>query len=327
MRRAAVLFLLCVAAGLLVSAQSFPPLPKGAFSIVALPDTQAYSAGAPEVFEAEIQWILDNIEAQRIVFVSHVGDIVNDNSVPREWEVAGRCMKKLHGRVPYGLSVGNHDMVCAKGDSSNYQAVFPESLFKDFAWYGGAYRNNANSWQRFSAGGMEFIILHLECNAPDDALAWADGVLREHPKRRAIVTTHMYLGPAEKPQKPEDFYESPKGRMRWKKCHGSAGNTPEDMWTQCFQHHENVFLILCGDQSRTQAIYQCSKGLAGNPVHETLSDYREGYLRVYRFVPSENRVDVFTYSPTLGRLCDSTVVVPERDRHQFSFPYAMAGTP
>ena len=316
-------FLSLVLTGICAWAEPFPPLPEGAFSIVALPDTQAYSADAPEIFEAEMRWILDNIEAQNIVFVSHVGDIVDKNSVPEQWKVAGRCMKMLCGHVPFGLSVGNHDMAGSTGDSSNYQAVFPESMFKDFEWYGGSYKNNANSWQTFSAGGMEFLIVHLECNAPDDVLAWAGGVLDAHPGRRAIVTTHMDLGPAEKPKKSEDYFDAPKGRMRWKKCHGDAGNTPQEMWTECFQRHENLFMILCGDQSRTQAFYQRAVGSAGNPVHELMSDCRDGYLRVYRFLPAEDRIDVFTYSPSLGRLCESTKIVPERKRHQFSISYNM----
>ena len=136
----------------------------------------------------------------------------------------------------------------------------------------GAYKNNANSWQTFCAGGIDFIIVHLECNAPDDVLEWAGNILDNHPGLRAIVTTHMYLGPLEKPQKPEDYYDAPKGRMRWKKCHGSAGNTPQQMWDKCFRKHKNLSMILCGDQSRTQAFYQCSTGDAGNAVHEVLSD-------------------------------------------------------
>jgi hypothetical protein len=50
---------------------------------------------------------------------------------------------------------------------------------------------------------MNFLIFHLECNAADDVLAWADQVLQMHQKRRAIVTTHMGLGPRERPKTPE----------------------------------------------------------------------------------------------------------------------------
>ena len=298
-----------------------PPLPDGAFSIVAFPDTQAYSDKSPEIFETEVRWVLDNLETQRIQFVTHLGDIVDKNTEPRQWDVAERCMKLLHGRVPYGFSVGNHDMKTSTGDSSNFQARFPESLFKGFAWYGGSYKNNANSWQTFAAAGMQFLIVHLECNAPDNVLAWADGILETHPKHHAIVTTHMYLGPLERPKESQGYYDDPKGRMRWKKCLGAAGNTPEEMWQECFQKHENLLMILAGDQSRTQSYYQCATGQEGNPVHELMSDYREGYLRVYCFIPSKREIQVFTYSPVSGALCEGTKIVPQRERHQFTLPW------
>lgn len=302
-------------------ASEIPPLPEGAFSIVALPDTQAYAAKSPETFAAIMQWILDNREAQRIAFVTHVGDIVDKNSDPKQWDVARRCMMMLHGVVPFGFSVGNHDMVTATGNSENFQTNFPASLFEHFGWYGGSYKNNANSWQSFEAEGIPFIIVHLECNAPDDALRWAEQALAENAGRRAIVTTHMYLGPLDKPEKPEDFHNAPKGRMRWKKCHGQNGNTPQEMWDKLLSRVPNLFMVVCGDQSRTQTMYQRAEGAHGNPVHELLSDYREGYIRVYRFMPKDNRVQVFTYSPTLGALCEGAPIAPEREQHQFSFTF------
>lgn len=316
-----VLAVLIFAAG--AANAEFPPLPEGAFSIVALPDTQAYSAGAPEIFAAEMQWILDNIDRQNIVFVTHLGDIVDRNAAPEQWAVARQSLAMLHGKVPYGLGVGNHDMQTGAGDSSNFQTAFPAAHFADFDWYGGHYRNNANSWQTFSAGGMEFLIVHLECNAPDDVLAWADEVIAAHPDHRLIITTHMYLGPREKPVENSDYMNAPKGRMTWKKCHGEAGNSPQQMWDKCFSRHPNLFMVLAGDQSRTQSYYQTTAGAHGNTVHELMSDYREGYFRVYRFVPAEDRVDVFTYSPVLKKLCDGTALVPGPGRHQFSFVCAM----
>jgi hypothetical protein len=302
-------------------ADPLPPLPEGAFSIVAIPDTQQYASSSPETFEALMHWILDNQEAQQIKFVSQVGDIVDKNSDPDQWEVARRSMMMLHGKVPFAIAPGNHDMVTSNGDSSNFQKAFPASLFEEFDWYGGSLKDNANSWQTFSAGGMDFLIVHVECNAPDEVLAWVDGVLTDHPKHRAIVTTHMYLGPHEKPRESKDYYEAAKGRMVWKKCHGKAGNTPQEMWEKCFSKHPNVFMILAGDQSRTQSMYQRAEGANGNTVHELMSDYREGYLRVYRFLPDANALEVFTYSPTLGKLCDGTDRVPDRKNHQFTLEW------
>ena len=128
-------------------ADEFPAAPEGTFSIAVIPDTQHYrgrgSKAEPDssdpvtnsVFEAYVDWIADNIHSQRIVFVSHVGDIVDINS-REQWMVARRLMDRLHGRVPYGISVGNHDMI-RSGDSSLFQEFFPASRFVNFDWYGG----------------------------------------------------------------------------------------------------------------------------------------------------------------------------------------------
>ena len=319
------------------------PAPEGTFSIAVLPDTQQYrgrgTKSQPDstdpvtntTFDTYAQWIADNIETQRIVFVTHVGDIV-DKNVPEQWEVARQCMDRLRGRVPYGICPGNHDMT-AGGDTSLFQKYFPQSGFEGFPWYGGAFTspdesqavsgNNANSYQLFSAEGLDFVILHLECNAPDDVLVWANAVLEEHADRRAIVTTHMYLGPAERPQTSEDYYAAPKGRMRWTKVHGERGNSAEAMWEECFSLHKNLFMVICGDQSRTQAMLQTAVGRHGNIVHAVLSDYGVNGFRVYRFVPKENIIYVQTVNPITGVFCEGTSFVPDPRQHQFILSYGM----
>jgi len=339
----AVLMLL-LATWNLAAQETLPPAQEGSFSVVVLPDTQAYKGKGTKaepdseaevtnaVFDAYTKWISDNIEPQRIVFVSHVGDIV-DKNVPEQWEVARRAMDRFHGRLPYGISVGNHDMA-SNGDSSLFQRYFPESRFNDFTWYGGSFRNegddqsisgnNANSFQLFSAEGLDFVFLHLECNAPDNVLAWADQVLERHADRRALLTTHMGLGPRDKPQTSRDFFDARKGRMRWKKRHGERGNTPEQMWQKCYQKHQNLFIIFCGDQSRTQALHQTTLGHHGNPIHEALSDYGSAGLRAYRFVPKDNLIKVYTYSPLQEELCEGTTIVPDRAQHQFTLDYDMS---
>ena len=173
---------------------------------------------------------------------------------------------------------------------------------------------------------MNFVVLHLECNAPDDVLAWANDVLHSHEDRRAIVTTHMGLGPRDRPKNPEGFFELPKGRMTWKKCHGKRGNSPQQMWDNCFRKHRNLFMICCGDQSRTQAMRQASVGDHGNTVHEILSDYGANGIRIMRFYPDEDRIEVRTWNPMRGQLTAGTKIVPDASQHQFELPYAMAAS-
>lgn len=341
----ATLGLLLVAILLVGSVNAEPlrlgPAPEGSFTIVVIPDTQDYRGKGTKAepkseapltnrpFEAHMRWILANLQTQRIVFVSHVGDIVDIN-VAEQWELARQLMDQLHGRIPYGISVGNHDMK-ASGDSSLFQQYFPASRFAGFSWYMGCYAgsspsvsgNNANSYQRFSAGGLDFVFLHLECNAPDDVLQWADGILRENATRRVIVTTHMGLGPLAKPKKEADFHDAPNGRMQWSKMHGSRGNSPQQMWDKCFRKHENLFLIFSGDQSRTQTLRLASKNDAGTTVYELLSDYHDHWLRVNRFLPAANRIEVYTIDSRDGRLCEGTRTQPDVSQHQFTLDYEM----
>ena len=170
---------------------------------------------------------------------------------------------------------------------------------------------------------MYFVFLHLECNAPDDVLEWADGILKKHSHRRAIITTHMGLGSREKPKVARDYYDAPKGRMKWKKCHGNRGNTPQEMWDKCFRKHANLFMICSGDQSRTQALHQSVRGDQGNIVHEVLSDYGTNGMRIMRFVPRQNRIEVRTWNPVTRQLCLKTSIVSQRNQHQFELVYPM----
>ena len=326
------------------SPRELSPAPPGSFSLVVIPDTQQYRGRGTkltpdsrdqvtnEVFDNHTRWIVENLEQQRIVFVSHVGDIV-DRNVPEQWEIARRCMDRLHGKVPYGISVGNHDMEF-NGDSHLFQRYFGKLRFADFEWYGGSFEpmpagkpvsgNNANSYQLFSAEGLDFVVLHLECNAPDDVLAWANEVLTRYAERRAIITTHMDLGPLQQPTNGRGYFTDPKGRMQWTKMHGARGNTAEVMWEKCFRKHANLFMVCSGDQSRTTAMYLKSIGNHGNAVHALLSDYTStGPLRIYRFLPQASEIQVITYDTTLKKLVYEHPHVPNRDQHQFSLSYPM----
>lgn len=334
---------LCGARFALAAAELDLP-PPGAFTIVVIPDTQGYLGRAtkrtPEstdpltnpVFQNHTRWIAENRQAQNVVFVTHVGDIVDINRED-QWQLARECLDRLHGVVPYALTVGNHDMK-ASGDSTLFQRYFPTERYRSFAWYGGAFEpsrptlefsgNNANSYQLFSAGGFDFIHLSLECNAPDDVLAWAASLLTRHAARRALITTHMDLGIVEKPKTAAGYIHDPKGRMRWIKNHGKRGNTAEQMWEKLYRRHPNLGFIFSGDQSRVTALRLSAAGDAGNVVHACLSDYESnGPLRLYRFLPAEDRVQVITYDTTRRALTERTQHVPDRDQHQFSLPYRM----
>ena len=85
----------------------------------------------------------------------------------------------------------------------------------------------------------------------------------------------------------------------------------------------NIFMICCGDQSRTQAMHQSSRGEHGNTVHEVLSDYGSNGLRVMRFVPEANQIEIQTWNPLTGNLTQKTSIMSDARQHQFVLPYTM----
>lgn len=304
------------------------------FSVVVIADTQDYTvvgsrkAGVGkdsvenEVFDSQTNWIVKNIKKQNIVFATHAGDVVDINEHV-QWRIGRKQLDKLHGKVPYGISLGNHDME-PDGNSLLYQQYFPVSRFKEFPWYGGDYKNNTNSYQLISVAKKNFLFLHIECNATDSVLFWADSILKQYKDRDAIIITHMFLGPIEKPVLSEDYYSKPKGVMRWHKTHGKQGNSAQQMWEKCFSMHRNIKMILCGDQSRSNALHKVLTGIHGNEVHALLSDYslsKGGALRIYRFMPEKNKVQAITFNTTSEKVISKTEIITDPKEHAFNFPF------
>ncbi len=200
------------------------------FTIIALPDTQFYVSGVnggnPELFNAQTDWIVANRDSLNIVFVTHLGDCVqNGDSLIGEWRVVEKAMSRLEDPatttlqdgIPYGVAPGNHDQSpegSPDGTTTVYNWVFGEYRFKGREYYGGHFgQNNDNHYELFSAGTLDFIVIHLEYDmTPDvDVLAWADDLLQEHSDRRAILVTHYLIGdgyPAEFSPQGEAIYQA-----------------------------------------------------------------------------------------------------------------------
>ena len=328
--------------------ERLPPLPEGAFTMAVIPDTQLYRGegalvkpGQPKqkgptrnpAFSSRVEWIASNLEKERIAFVAHVGDIIDARN-PLQWDFASRLMMKLDGKVPYGISVGNHDSEGGDTVASGFTKAFPASRYEGRPWYVGQRGDNANSCQLFEAGGMKFVVLHLECNAPEDVLEWADGMMGKYKDRVGIIVTHMYLGyltrAHDKLNRKHHYVDPPGygdwfGVMAWKKVHGEKGTTAQEMWDRHFSKYPNLFLILCGDQSMATTWRHLQFGRNGNRVYSVLQDYPrtsdgEDWLRLFRFRPDKGVVEVLTYSPSQDRLCDDAGFWHGRSWHQFELP-------
>jgi VCBS repeat-containing protein len=255
------------------------------FTIVAIGDTQNYTqSGTAVIYDSMTQWIVDNAVEQNIVFVTHQGDIVDtwDNST--EWTNARDSMDILDiAGIPYGVLPGNHDKEDVTNDATLFNQTFHYSQYESQPWYGGHYgTTNNNNYQLFSAGGDDYIVLHLE-DWPDEGsvgavIGWADSVLTTYSDRKAIITTHGYMTSG-------GIYEG-----KW----GSTLNIRNAL----VEAHDNVYFVLCGHSGESTK----TTTVGTRQVHELLSCYHAGgWLRIMTFVPADNRVYVETYSPWLDQ--------------------------
>jgi len=267
----------------------------GDFTIVVLPDTQYYSQLYPEIYVSQTQWIVDNKDDLNIVFVSHVGDIVqNDDIDEAEWQAADTAMSMLDDVVPYGILPGNHDMQVG-GTAKFYEQYFPASRFEHHSWWGGSFDNNRYNYQLFSAGGDDYVILHMQYCPTGEAIEWANGILAEFPTRKAIVSTHAYL-----------LQDASHLKNCQDKSNGNVNGA--QMWRSLVKGNLNVFMVLAGHIPGVAR----REDLEGRVVYQLLADYQNypmggnGYLRIMKFEPQNDTIRVTSYSPYLDHyLTDS----------------------
>jgi hypothetical protein len=251
------------------------------FTVIALPDTQHYSEAYPAIFTSQTQWIKDNKTARNIVFVTHEGDIVQNYSNETEWIRANTSMSIMDGVVPYGMAPGNHDE-----PSTLYNQYFPYTRYEGLPWYGGHYQSlNDNNYQLFSAGGMDFIWMHLDFCPTTAVVSWASNILNSFPNRIGMMTTHAYLG------------------LSAERNTHVCGST-QYLWDGLAVPTPNLHFMLSGHVHGESRRVDMANG---HPVFQMLADYQsrasggEGWLRILRFVPNDDRVYVQTYSPWLNQ--------------------------
>ncbi|MFC3040717.1 metallophosphoesterase [Virgibacillus xinjiangensis] len=282
---------------------------SSAFKIAILPDTQNLAMNHPDIFRSQTQWIADNREEQNIKFVTHVGDIVNNNNNP-QWEVASDAMRTLDGVVPYTVLPGNHDMgtngSANTRDTTLYNTNFPVSDFSENETFGGVYPAEPdkydNNYHTFHAGGTDWLVLSLEFGPRDPVLDWANEVVSSHPDHRVIVVTHSYMF--------SDETRHHSGHAWNPHNYGVASepggvNDGEEMWQNFVKLHPNISMVLSGHVLNDGQGRRVSVGDYGNKVYQMLANYQmqenggNGFLRLLEIDPEKGTVKATSYSPYL----------------------------
>ncbi|QGQ98746.1 hypothetical protein EHS13_29645 [Paenibacillus psychroresistens] len=257
------------------------------FSFAWMSDTQYYAESYPYIFQDIVKWIADNKEKNKIKYVIHTGDIVDDADQQYEWDEANKDMKVLEdAKIPYGVLAGNHDVLHQDNDYSYYNKHFGEDRFKDQPTYGESYDNNRGHYDLISSNGNDFIIVYMGWGYGDKEIDWINEVLAKYPNRKAILNFHEYL-----------------------LVSNNRAPMADKVFERVVKPNKNVFAVLSGHYHNAllhqDAIDDDGDGVPDRNVYQMLADYQGapegglGYIRLLQFDMKNDKVNIKTYSPYL----------------------------
>ena len=309
--------------------------PTTPFRLVLLPDTQYYASSSKRIahFNAQTKWIVNQRAAQHLVFVTHVGDIVDHGSIgsannKAEWDRADKAMKTLDGDlkanpdgvIPYGAAPGNHDydVVYLKAGIAQFLKYFGPQRYKGRTWFVGASPNSQSMAQEFSDAGRRYLHLALEWKPSDKTLLWAQGLIAKRPTVPVIVSTHQLMGTGDPGKRSNSGDTTDSG----------GNNSGESLYRKLAVPFPQVFLMLCGhihgDGRRVD------KGPLGHSVLQVLADYQKdpsggnGWMQLITFDAAAKKVGFKALSPTYkaGSTSGPDRTKSSKSNHSFTFDLA-----
>ena len=317
------------------------------WTLVGIGDTQilVQTAAGGQAFNDMTQWVVDNQQANNIVFVTQLGDIVSDGLYGRpnsaapslnnvaQWDRADAAMSILeNASVPWGTTVGNHeydwvDVIPGVVPSSNWWSTqnpgvpVPPSGFEGWKQrfgpvtagrydgvpeFGGANANDVDTYFIYNAGGRDYLHIPLQVDIPDSAIAWAQGIIDANPGMPTLISTHVFEGTQHGP--PNNPY-----------LPGAGRNSANQIWDELIKDNSQIFMVLNGHTG--QQVRQTRTNTSGKEVFTISQDYagfdsggaNAGYMRLYEFDEVNSAIHVKTYSPKLDNYLTSS-------SHQFDLP-------
>jgi len=247
------------------------------FTIALIPDTQIYAEETENthLFRRQIQWVLQNAERKNIVFVSHLGDVVDNGTDVGQWNRAMRCLNPLllQDKLPFSIVRGNHD------DPAFFLKRLPVSTMSAKPWFVGAAPGGLTQAQRFEVEGSQFLHIGFQKDPTAQELTWANDLLQDEKLKKlpTIVSTHDFVVP------------------------GGRSVTGRYMWDGFVKKNKMVFLVVNG-HTHTEYSF-VSHNDAHRPVFQVLADYQDrdfagnGLMRLITIDPVQNKISNATFSP------------------------------
>ncbi|MEU8930169.1 LamG-like jellyroll fold domain-containing protein [Streptomyces sp. NPDC048409] len=273
------------------------------FTLAVMPDTQFLYWGSQDSVdrtpqEESFRYVIGNsghASADNIVFLAHLGDLTQDAD-PSSFQQVDKAFGLLdaHGAA-YSVLAGNHDVSGddSRGDTAYLRTMGPQR-FKRARTFAGADATGYNTAHVFEAAGRSWLLLALDWRTSEQGFAWADGVIKAHPKLPVILTTHDLVYS----DYDDNVFPYESGDPEDNAVLSDYGRT---VWDRLINDNDQIFLTLNGHYwppARTTA-----KNAAGNEVHLHITNYQNRYfggggmIRLYHFDLARNTIDVETVNP------------------------------
>ncbi|WER18357.1 Ig-like domain-containing protein [Agrobacterium fabrum] len=318
-----------------------------AYTIAVFPDTQDYTSndGIKHLFGDMTQWLVDNRQNHSIVFMSHVGDITQNNK-SSEWDIAEAALRKLDGKLPYALLPGNHDQG-TYGNAANHSSDQLDSRFSaekqaatNAGVFGGAYDQEKtaarNTYSTFTApDGTKWLSISLEFGPRDDVIRWAGDVIEKFPDHRVMLATHSLTSYATRQDNLAlPLYDEGAGYDYGMRTDQRGANDGEYVARALLARYPNIVMTfsghIFGDGAETDITYNqygepvfqflvnyqngVSREITGNGIESRGNNGGNGAIRLITIDPDNNRITTETYFTAFDDYLDGYRTKPELDR-------------
>lgn len=307
-----------------------PPLTKGAWTVVVVPDTQGYTSlrrGREEnikVLDQTFAWMAENKEARNLQVVLHVGDMTAKNQ-PEEWRKIRKTYQQIDGVLPYVVCVGNHDEKPTLRNAliNEHFKISQNPLNQGF--FVSSYEEGKleNACYVLENNGQKFLFLALEFAPRDDVLEWANKQIKQRPDHRVFITVHEYISEKSrllsKDGRPVPEVADKEGYLR-RFGRALRINFGVDLKRKLIDPNPNVEFLTCGhygcqafnetgelvyDRQELATAHRSDPRDKGAAFHAMLFNAQwirsggDGWLLLLEFHPDNQTVQIRTYSPYL----------------------------
>lgn len=270
--------------------------PQSIFTFAVFADTQQEVWWEnDDRFVGRSRWVNDTRQLLSTRLLMHTGDVVDwDTPDHIQYVRARRAMAELNDGIPYTLAAGNHDTAAVGPGGGAADPTRTRTLVRDTSSFNtylgpgvssqGTFESGRkeNSYTRFNAGGISWLVLSLELWPRKAAVEWAKKVVAGHPEDNVIVVTHSYLTPSGGIYGGSDYGET----------------SPRYLYDNLIKRYPNIKMTFSGHTG--QAAYRRDVGVNGNVIHNYLMAMHSNTTNPTRMVEinvSAGTVASWIYAP------------------------------